>query len=138
VGRKLKYRSKFEGRVGKELEDAGVKFEYEVYSYEYEEPLRKNMARCAECNSTLLVRVGWYTPDFFLDNGVIIEAKGRWTAADRRKMLAIEKAHGLGIKMLFMRDNRIHKNSSTFYSDWCMQNNMDFAIGQVPKEWYSE
>ena len=128
-------RSKFEKRVAKELDDAGVDYGYEEYSYEYEEPLRKNRAKCGECGSTTLVRTGWYTPDFFLANGTIIECKGRWTAADRRKMLAIEEAHGLGIKMLFMRDNRIHKNSSTFYSDWCMENNMDFAIGSPDEEW---
>lgn len=129
------FRSKFEGRVAKELDDAGIKYKYEVYSYEYDEPLRKNQARCLDCSSKNLVRTGWYTPDFFLGNGVIIETKGRFTAADRRKMLAIQEEHGLDIKMLFMRDNRIHKNSATFYSDWCMENGYDFAIGSPKKEW---
>ena len=130
-----KYRSKFESKVAKELKDAGVPFEYEAFSYEYDEPLRKNRASCSECGSKDLVRTGCYTPDFFLSSGIIIECKGRFTAADRRKMLAIEETHGLGIKMLFMRDNRIHKNSNTFYSDWCMENDMDFAIGSPKQEW---
>lgn len=129
-------RSKFEVRISKELEDAGIKYEYEAYSYEYDEALRKNLARCLECGSKNLVRTGWYTPDFFLSNGVIIETKGRFTAADRRKMLAIQEAHpDLDIKMLFMRDNKIHKNSATHYSDWCMQHNYDFAIGHCKQEW---
>jgi len=132
---KANMRSKFERRVAKELDDAGCDYTYETYSYEYDEPLRKNQARCLDCGSSSLVRTGWYTPDFFLSNGTIIEAKGRFTAADRRKMLAIQEEHGLDIKLLFMRDNRIHKNSKTFYSDWCMQNGYDFAIGSPKQEW---
>ena len=37
--------------------------------------------------------------------------------------------------MLFMRDNKIHKRSDTYYSDWCMENNYDFSIGEVKEEW---
>ncbi len=130
------YRSKFEGRVAQLLEEAGVTFTYETLSYEYEEPLRKNQARCGACNSTNLVRIGWYTPDFFLSNGIIIETKGRFTAADRRKMIAVKKEHpDVRIVMLFMRDNKIHKNSSTHYSDWCMTNGYEFAIGTPLQEW---
>jgi len=130
------YASKFEARVAKGLEEAGVPFEYEAYSYEYDEPLRKNRARCADCDSTNLLRTGWYTPDFFLQNGIIIEAKGRFTAADRRKMQSVKADHpNLDLVMLFMRDNKIHRNSKTYYSDWCMENGFDFAIGQPKEEW---
>ena len=128
-------RSKFEKRTATILFDWNIPYKYEETSYEYDEPLRKNRARCGDCESTNLIRTGWYTPDFFLDNGVIIECKGRWTAADRRKMLAVEDAHGLGIKMLFMRDNKIHRNSSTYYSDYCMDNNIDYAVGVPPRSW---
>ena len=129
-------RSKFEEKIAKELDNADVKYTYETWSYEYDEPLRKNKARCANCGGTDLLRTGWYTPDFFLENSVIIETKGRFTAADRRKMLAVKKEHpDLDIKMLFMRDNKIHKNSNTFYSDWCMENEYDYAIGQPKQEW---
>lgn len=129
-------RSKFEDRIAKELKDAGVKFTYETYSYEYDEMLRKNMARCGDCESTNLIRTGWYTPDFFLHNGIIIETKGRFTAADRRKHLAVREAHPeLRLVMLFMRDNKIHKNSTTHYSDWCMSHNIEYAIGHPLKEW---
>jgi hypothetical protein len=129
-------RSKFEDRIAKELDDAGISYEYETHSFEYEEPLRKNMARCADCEGTNLVRVGWYTPDFFLDNGVIIETKGRFTAADRRKHLAVREAHpDVRIVMLFMRDNYIHTNSKTRYSDWCMAHDIEFAVGHLTKEW---
>ena len=129
-------RSKFEDGVAADLEAVGMDFEYEKYSYEYDEPLRKNLARCADCDGTNLIRTGWYTPDFFLENGVIIESKGRFTAADRRKMVAVKEHHpDLDIKILFMRDNKIRKNSNTYYSDWCMQNGYDYAIKEIPRAW---
>lgn len=129
-------RSKFEKRIAKQLDSMGVNYEYEAYSYEYDEPLRKNRAHCGDCGSIYLLRTGWYTPDFFLDNGVVIEAKGRFTAFDRRKQLAVRDAHpDLDIKLLFMADNKIHKRSETRYSDWCMENNFDFDFKEVPKRW---
>jgi hypothetical protein len=130
-------RSKFERRIAKELKDAGIGFDYEKTSYEYDEPLRKNRARCSDCGSTKLLRTGWYTPDFFLHTGgVIIETKGRFTAADRRKMIAVKKEHpDLDIKMLFMRNNKLQKNSRTYYTDWCEQNGYDYAVGTFKEEW---
>lgn len=129
-------RSKFEDRIAQELIDHGMSFTYETYSYEYDEPLRKNLARCADCGSKQLLRTGWYTPDFFLANGVIIETKGRFTAADRRKMVAIQEEHpDLDIKLLFMRNNKIHKNSTTKYSDWAEANGYDYSINEVKPEW---
>lgn len=131
-------RSKFEDKVAKELEKHGIKFEYESIQLQYQEPLRKNLAECGDCGSTNLLRTGWYTPDFILSNGIIIEAKGRFTAADRRKMLAVKAAHpDERIVMLFMRDQPIAKGSKTFYSDWCHRHDIEFAIGQPHKEWYN-
>lgn len=129
-------RSKFEEKIGAQLDAKGIGYSYESWSYEYDEPLRRNMARCGDCGGKNLLRTGWYTPDFFLDNGCIIETKGRFTAADRRKMVAVRAAHpDTDIKMLFMRDNKIHKRSETRYSDWCNANGFDYAIGEVPDRW---
>ena len=129
-------RSKFEDKIAEELDDNGVDYEYEPIQLEYHEPLRKNLAECGDCGSTNLLRTGWYTPDFVFATGLILETKGRFTAADRRKMLAVIDAHpDERIVMLFMRDNKIHKNSTTHYSDWCMQNNIEYAVGHPLKEW---
>ena len=130
------HRSKFEDRLALELDNRGIKYEYEQYSYLYEEPLRKNLAKCGDCGSKSLVREGWYTPDWFLENDVIIESKGRFTASDRRKMVAVKRLHpDLDIKMLFMRDNKIHKNSSTTYTMWCEANGFDYSVGEFKEEW---
>ena len=132
-------RSKFERTIAALLHSKGISYEYEPDQLEYQEPLRKNKARCGECGSTSLIRTGWYTPDFKLREGFYIETKGRFTAADRRKHLAVREAHpDEKIVMLFMRDNKIHKRSTTMYSDWCMENDIDFAIGEPKEEWLHE
>lgn len=130
-------RSKFEKNVAKILSSKGVKYEYEAYQFPYTEPLRKNKARCVDCGSTQLVREGWYTPDFYLpESKLFIETKGRFTAADRRKMLSVIRDNPQDrFVMLFMRDNKIHRNSKTHYSDWCMEQDIDFAIGEPKEDW---
>jgi hypothetical protein len=43
-----------------------------------------------------------YTPDFELDNGIIIEMKGLFSAADRRKHIEIQRQHPtLDIRFVF-------------------------------------
>lgn len=131
-------RSKFEKRIATHLFEYGIQYQYEPDQLEYDEPLRKNRSFCAECDSTNLWRTGWYTPDFLLATGLYIETKGRFTAADRRKMIAVKEAHpDDSIVMLFMRDNKISKRSNTKYSDWCEANGYDYAIGLPKEEWFT-
>lgn len=133
---KNRFRSGWEETVARQLKELGVKFQYEQYSYQYEEPLRKNKAKCGDCGSTNLTRLGWYTPDFFLPNGTIIEAKGKFSAADRRKMLAVIAQHPKErFVMCFMRDNKIDRRSSTKYSDWCQANGIDYSVGAIKGDW---
>ena len=130
-------RSKFEKQVATNLHSRGITYEYEAYQFEYTEPLRKNRSRCEDCGSTNLVRMGWYTPDFYLPhNGLFIETKGRFTATDRRKMLAViaENPDDTFV-MLFMRDNRIHKRSNTTYTEWCAANGVECAVLEPKEEW---
>lgn len=136
-------RSKFERRLAKKLDDMGVRYKYEEFSYEFDEPVKQRKARCLDCDSTNLVRSAWYTPDFFIYGAggklvSVIEAKGRFTAADRRKMVAVREFHPElvdKLHMVFMRDNKIHKNSTTTYSMWCEDNGFDYAIDEFKKEW---
>lgn len=81
-----------------------------------------------------------YTPDLILDNGIIVEIKGRWTAHDRRKMgYVTEQNPDRDIRMLFALDNKISKQSRTRYSDWCRKRNIKYTIGkEVPCEWLEE
>lgn len=115
------YRSWLEADVARDLERRGVGFAYESLTIIYTEP----------------AKVRKYTPDFPLDNKVIVEVKGRWTAQDRRKMgEVIEQNPDLDIRLLFAKDNPISKKSRTRYSDWCTKRNIQFAIGTtVPEAW---
>ena len=129
-------RSGFEVSIAEQLDEAAVDYEYESLVFEYTEPLRKNLAECGECGSTNLIRTGRYTPDFVLANGTIIESKGRFEAKDRRKMLAVREDYPeYRWCIVFMVDNKISRRSETRYSDWCMQHEYEFSIGQVNKEW---
>ena len=99
-----------------------MKFEYETLEIGYTIPESKHK----------------YTPDFILPNGIIVEAKGKWDYASRKKMLLViaQNPH-LDIRMLFMRaSNKIRKGSPTSYADFCEKNNIKWAQGpEVPKEW---
>lgn len=118
------YRSGLEDRVSKELSDGGVKFTYESDVIRYTKPARQ--AR--------------YTPDFILDNGIIVETKGRFVTADRQKHLLIQAQHpNLDIRFVFSNPNtRISKQSKTTYAMWCDKHGFLYAKGSVPILWTHE
>jgi hypothetical protein len=78
-----------------------------------------------------------YWPDFILPSGLLIEVKGRFTSADRRKHVAIRAQHPeLDIRFVFYRaSEKIAKNSKTTYGMWCDKHGFLWAEGSVPKEW---
>lgn len=124
--RSYKYKSGFEKKGAESLERQGIPFEYETLKIKYTVPEKTRT----------------YIPDFVLPNGVICEFKGKLDRAVREKMaLVIEQNPGLDIRMLFMRDNKIAKNSKTRYSDWCKKRGIPYAIsesGHIPDEWRAD
>ena len=60
--------------ISNNLHSRSIDFEYETQKLEYQVPARKAK----------------YTPDFILPNGIYIESKGRFTVADRKKMLLVK------------------------------------------------
>jgi len=117
------YRSKFEETVAKKLEDAGVNYSYESIKIQYE-----------------VNQVRKYTPDFLLPNGIIIETKGRFVAADRMKHLRIkEQIPELDIRFVFQNPNvKLSKVSKTSYAQWCDKNGFKWAAKEIPQEWIDE
>lgn len=134
------YRSNFEGGLGARLEREGVPFQYEAETYTIY--LQVPGAKCLKCDGKA-IKESRYTPDFFLPSGGsqrawVIEAKGKFTPRDRKRVLALlEYWPGLRgrFAMLFMRDNKLSKSSKTRYSDWCKANGIPYAIGWFNKEW---
>lgn len=116
-------RSGFELKVAKNLDTKKVKYLYEESTIPYVIPETTHK----------------YKPDFQLPNGVYVEAKGRFTPQDRRKMaLVIEQNPDLDIRLLFMVDNTLSRASKTTYSDWATKRGIQCAVsreGIIPKEW---
>ena len=104
----MTFRSGFEKRIAKQLEDNGIPFEYEREPFNYYNKLR---GECHECGGKEVYSNHWYTPDFFLNYDVggqgfetILEVKGKFSAKDRKKMVAMKELHPeLDLRMVFMR-----------------------------------
>lgn len=118
------FRSGLEERLAQELLEAGIDFTYEDQVIHYVKP----------------EKVARYTPDFVLQNGIIIEAKGRYLTQDRQKHLLIKKQHpDLDIRFVFSRSKeRISKKSKTTYADWCDRHGFLYADESIPEEWIKE
>ena len=132
------YRSKLEVSVAEQLEDAGVKFDYEQYKLSYSLNIRN--AECCSCGGDAVVQFHEYLPDFWIKGtDIVIEAKGRFTAADRKKILAVTETNPLvEVRMLFQIDQKLSKGRKKRYSDWCDDNDIRYSIGTIPEEWLHE
>lgn len=71
-----------------------------------------------------------YTPDFVSECGEVwYETKGRFSAADRKKMLAVKASHPhIRIVMVFQRaNNKLTKAAkSKTYAEWCEANGLEW------------
>ena len=81
-----------------------------------------------------------YTPDFELDNGIIIETKGIFSAADRRKHIEIQRQHpDLDIRFVFSNANaKLYKGAKSRYHEWCTKYKFMWAHRTIPEEWLLE
>jgi len=121
--RKYGYRSGLEKKLADELKVLKVKFSYESLKIEWED---------------LAYRT--YTPDFVLNNGIIIESKGMFTAADTRKHLAIKRQHPkLYIRFVFENSRRkLRKGAKSTYGEWCYKYGFLYTSRVIPEEWLKE
>lgn len=114
------FKSDFERRVYDSIFNRGGVCEYEPFAIPY-------------------VRTSKYTPDFVLHNGIIIETKGRFVAADRAKHLLVKKQYPkYDIRFVFLSDRKINKNSKTRYTTWCEQKGYKYSLKYVPRSWFLE
>jgi len=81
-----------------------------------------------------------YTPDYELDNGIIIEAKGLFSSEDRSKHLAVKKQHPeLDIRFVFSNANaKLYKGAKTRYFEWCEKHGFKWSHRTIPQEWLEE
>jgi hypothetical protein len=121
VAAKYGFRSGLELDIDNALKAQGIDGEYEQHIIDYVKPSTKHK----------------YHPDFKLPNGIFVESKGRFLAADRKKHLLIkEQQPELDIRFVFSNSNtKIAKNSKTTYADWCRKYGFQFADKDIPEEW---
>ena len=81
-----------------------------------------------------------YTPDFILNNNIIIETKGIFDTDDRKKHQLIKKQHPtLDVRFVFTNSkSKIYKGSPTTYGAWCTKNDFKFADRLIPEAWLKE
>ena len=117
------YRSGLEVDIAKDLKKRKKKFDYETLKIKW-----------------VLHEDKTYTPDFILPNGVIIEAKGRFTLQDRKKHLAVKKQRpDLDIRFVFSNSRgKLYKGSKSTYADWCNKNGFQYADKRIPDNWLKQ
>lgn len=120
---KRTYRSGLEDQVAAFLSDKQKEVRYEQLKIEWAD-----------------FRYRTYTPDFVLDNGIIVETKGKFDVDDRHKHLEIKKQHPeLDIRFVFSNSNaKLYKGSKTTYAEWCEKNGFLWAHRVVPLTWLKE
>ena len=114
-----KFRSGLEKQVADLLSELGVSYEYESKKISY-------------------VIQHHYTPDFILPNHVILECKGYWDAADRRKIKTIKKDNpDIDLRMVFQAPfNTISKKSKPTYAQWCDNLGIPWtSFTNIPLDW---
>ena len=118
------YRSGLEEDLADSLRARGVTFTYEETKIKYIQPASEHQ----------------YTADFELDNGIIIESKGRFLVADRKKHLLIKRQQPhLDIRFVFSNSKqKLNKGSRTTYADWCNKNGFMYADKEIPDSWIKE
>jgi hypothetical protein len=118
------YRSGLEEDLAESLKARGVKYTYEETKIRYIQPATEHQ----------------YTADFELENGIIIESKGRFLVADRKKHLLIKRQQPhLDIRFVFSNSKqKISKNSRTSYADWCNKNGFLYSDKEIPDSWIKE
>ena len=114
------YRSGLEDDISEQLKGLDVPFKYEQLKIKYQ-----------------VNEVRTYTPDFELFNGIIIESKGRFVSADRKKHLKVKEQYPkLDIRFVFSNSRgKINKGSKTTYAMWCDKYGFKYADKEIPEKW---
>ena len=118
------YKSGLEDLTAAQIAAAGLPVNYETVKVRFVQPEKART----------------YTPDFPLDNGIIVETKGRFETGDRQKHKWIKEQHpNLEIRFVFSRSStRLSKKSPTTYAAWCEQHGFLYADKTIPVKWLSE
>jgi hypothetical protein len=118
------YRSGLEEKIQEQLRLLKCRAEYEPFKIPYMVPASAHT----------------YTPDFVLPNGIVIETKGRWDLASRKKhKLLKEQYPELDLRMVFSNSkSKISKGAKSRYCDVCDRMGIPYADKEIPTDWIKE
>lgn len=118
------YRSGLELREAEHIKASGHRVRFEQFRIPYTVPQQERH----------------YTPDFGLDNWIIVETKGIFDVHDRAKHLLIQNEWPeLDIRFVFSNPNaKLYKGSPTSYADWCEAHGFKYASKTIPEAWFKE
>lgn len=92
------------------LKRKGIKYEYESCAIPY-------------------ILKGTYKPDWKVGKGLFLETKGKFDYRERRKLLAVVNQNpDKEIRVVFQRNNKISRASSTTYGDWCDKHDIKWSV----------
>ena len=122
VARKHGFKSGLEETISSQINGRGIDVKYESEKIPYIVPASTHT----------------YNPDFKLPNGIFVETKGRFVAADRKKHLLVKSQNPeLDIRFVFSNSkNKITKSSKTSYGDWCDKNGFKYSDKIIPEDWF--
>ena len=129
ISKTVELKSGLEEVIYNYLKDNKVHFVYDGMKIKFELPTQKKS----------------YTPDFPINDRFIVEAKGAFNSADRKKHKLIREQHPeLDIRFIFSNSNtKIGKKSLTTYGKWCELFKFKYHCIQstktpFPEEWLNE
>lgn len=117
-------RSGLEDVICQELSQRGIPYKYEELTLTYTQPEKQRK----------------YTPDIVLENGIVVEIKGRWVTADRQKIALVKQQYPeMDLRMVFSNSKtKISKSSKTTYGSYCDKLGIPYADRMIPDEWILE
>ena len=120
----MKLKSGLEKKVYRQLKRAKVPFKYEGIAFPY-------------------VLARRYFPDFTIQTKsgkiIYVEVKGYLRPEDRAKLAAVRKGNPtVDLRILFGRDNKLHKNAKLTYTGWANKHGIPWCIGSIPRSWLEE
>lgn len=118
------YRSGLEAKIAHDLEKAGYVVHFETLKIPFTQPVKPRS----------------YTPDFPLENGIVIETKGRFMSDDRVKHKLIKEQYpDLDIRFVFTNSRtKLSKGSPTTYGAWCEKHGFKYTDTSIPTAWLEE
>ena len=120
---KLPMRSGFERTLATQLKREGTIFTYETLTLPF-------------------VMHHKYRPDFMLENGIVIEAKGvlnKHKKDEASKLIAVKQQHpDIDLRLVFMDANVKIPGTKQTHGQWATRHGFQWASGSIPKEWLIE